>query len=108
MLFRSSPDKPQVFREAFRVLKPGGRLAISDVVAIAKLPDDVKDDPHLHARCVAGAALVDELQVMLEQAVLVYLIQMHNNIQLYVTSSLNRQKQECVLVMSAIRLGIAA
>ena len=63
-----SPDKAQVFREAYRVLRPGGRLAISDVVATAKLPDDVKDDPQLHACCVAGAALVDELQVMLEQA----------------------------------------
>lgn len=63
-----SPDKAQVFREACRVLRPGGRLAISDVVATAKLPDEVKSDPHLHACCVAGAALVDELQVMLEQA----------------------------------------
>lgn len=63
-----SPDKTQVFREACRVLKPSGRLAISDVVATAKLPDKVKDDPHLHACCVAGAALVDELQLMLEQA----------------------------------------
>jgi hypothetical protein len=43
-------------------------LAISDVVATAKLPDDAKDDPHLHACCVAGAALVDELQAMLEEA----------------------------------------
>ena len=63
-----SPDKTQVFREAYRVLRPGGRLAISDVVATAQLPDDVKDDPHLHACCVAGAALVDELQAMLEEA----------------------------------------
>ena len=63
-----SPDKAQVFREAYRVLRPGGRLAISDVVATAELPDDVKDDPHLHACCVAGAALIDELQAMLEEA----------------------------------------
>jgi SAM-dependent methyltransferase len=63
-----SPDKAQVFREACRVLKPGGRLAISDVVATAKLPDDVKDDPHFHACCVAGAALVEDLHAMLEQA----------------------------------------
>jgi SAM-dependent methyltransferase len=63
-----SPDKRQVFREAHRVLQPGGRLAISDVVATAVLPEDVKDDPHLHACCVAGAALIDELREMLEQA----------------------------------------
>jgi SAM-dependent methyltransferase len=63
-----SPDKARVFREAYRVLRPGGRLAISDVVATAELPDDVKDDLHLHACCVAGAVLIDELQAMLEKA----------------------------------------
>ena len=63
-----SPDKAQVFREARRVLRPGGRLALSDVVATARLPDEARNDPHLHACCVAGAARIDELQAILEQA----------------------------------------
>ena len=63
-----SPDKAQVFREAYRVLRPGGRLAISDVVATAELPDEVREDSHLHACCVAGATLIDELQALLEAA----------------------------------------
>jgi len=63
-----SPDKPRVFSEAFRVLKPGGRLAISDVVASTDLPESMKDDPYLHACCVAGASRVDELEDMLQAA----------------------------------------
>jgi len=63
-----SPDKPQVFRDAFRVLKAGGRLAISDVVASIELPDSVRNDPHLHSACVAGASTVDELHTMLTDA----------------------------------------
>ncbi|ESQ11775.1 MAG: arsenite methyltransferase [Thiohalocapsa sp. PB-PSB1] len=63
-----SPDKPQVFGEAFRVLKPGGRLAISDVVATTELPAAMRDDPYLHSACVAGASQVDELEQMLAAA----------------------------------------
>jgi arsenite methyltransferase len=63
-----SPDKPQVYAEAARVLKPGGRLAISDVVAIAPIPARVKKKLEAHSACIAGSATVPELKRMLKQA----------------------------------------
>ena len=63
-----SPHKELVFADAFRVLKPGGRLAISDVVATAVMPDEMKNDPILHAGCMAGASLTDELEAMMKDA----------------------------------------
>jgi len=50
-----SPDKPQVFSEAYRVLKPGGKLAVSDIVTDGPLPDEIKSDLNAWAGCVAGA-----------------------------------------------------
>ena len=63
-----SPDKPAVFREAFRVLAPGGRLAISDMVAIGDLPAALAADPSAYTGCIAGAAPVAELEQMIAQA----------------------------------------
>lgn len=62
------PDKDQVFREAFRVLKPAGRLAISDVISTAPLSDDLKSDPALLCGCVSGAAPADRLRAWLTEA----------------------------------------
>jgi ubiquinone/menaquinone biosynthesis C-methylase UbiE len=62
------PDKAQVFREAFRTLKPGGRLAISDVVNKAPLPAKLKDDPALLCGCIAGAATIAETEAWLAEA----------------------------------------
>lgn len=62
-----SPEKEKVFKDAFRVLKKGGRLAISDVVATAELPEKIKNDLSLHCSCIAGASSIDDLQTILEK-----------------------------------------
>src|SRR5439155_15674487 len=62
------PDKAQVFREAFRVLKHGGRLAISDVVNTAPQSDAILADCGLLCGCIAGAAPVERIETLLSEA----------------------------------------
>jgi len=55
-----SPDKKRVFRETFRVLKPGGRIMISDIVLLKELPDFIKSSIEAYVGCLSGAMLRDE------------------------------------------------
>lgn len=55
-----SPDKEKVFRESFRVLKPGGRIMVSDIVLIKPLPKIIKDSVEAYVGCLAGASMKDE------------------------------------------------
>lgn len=61
-----STDKPQVLREILRVLKPGGRMAVSDIVTSGDLPEAVKQSMSAWAGCIAGALDADEMTAMMK------------------------------------------
>ena len=63
-----SPNKTQVFSDAFRILKSGGRLAISDVVASCEMPEEMKNDQALYDGCMAGASLIVDLEIYMRGA----------------------------------------
>jgi len=63
-----SPEKDKVYQDAFRVLKPGGRLAISDVVATKPLPEEMRKNMNLVSSCIGGAETIDNIKEMLNEA----------------------------------------
>lgn len=63
-----SPNKSRVFQEAYRVLKKGGRLAISDIVMTASLPKELQSDMGLYSGCISGASTIETLKEYIEQA----------------------------------------
>jgi arsenite methyltransferase len=63
-----SPDKSRVFREAFRMLKPGGRLMVSDIVLLKELPDSIKESVEAYIGCLSGAMIKDEYIGVLKEA----------------------------------------
>jgi ubiquinone/menaquinone biosynthesis C-methylase UbiE len=62
-----APDKRAVYREALRVLKPGGRIAIMDVVAIGLVPDELRARPEALSGCLSGATPVGEIEKILRE-----------------------------------------
>jgi SAM-dependent methyltransferase len=63
-----SPDKPRVFKEAFRVLKPGGRLMVSDIVLLKELPTFIINSVSAYVGCISGAMLKDEYLATIKSA----------------------------------------
>lgn len=63
-----SPDKQRVFNEAYRILKAGGRLAVSDIVALKEMPESLKADKDALCSCISGAAGKEEVERMLKRA----------------------------------------
>jgi SAM-dependent methyltransferase len=63
-----SPNKSKVFDEAFRVLKNGGRLAISDIVSKQQMTEEMKQDSGAYCACISGASSVSEIENMLKKS----------------------------------------
>ena len=63
-----SPDKPQVFRDTFRALKPGGRMLLSDIVLLRELPDAIRESIEAYVGCVAGASMKANYLAAIEEA----------------------------------------
>jgi len=63
-----SPNKERVFNEAFRVLKPGGRVMVSDIVLLKELPDEIKENTEAYTGCISGAIMKDQYLGLIKKA----------------------------------------
>jgi len=101
-----APDKPAVFREIFRVLKPGGRLAISDIALKKPLPPELADDLLAYVGCVAGAILMDDYKNGLTAAGFLHVHIADSGADLNAYSNVEGQSACCSPAMSSTGLPI--
>ncbi|KAL4889886.1 S-adenosyl-L-methionine-dependent methyltransferase [Aspergillus ambiguus] len=90
-------DKPGVFREIFRLLRPGGRVAISDILARQQLPEEVVNNMTLYVGCVAGASQISQYEQYLQDSGFgdILLVDTKADINLYKQSSYLGMKSCC-------------
>ncbi|CEL00930.1 hypothetical protein ASPCAL00522 [Aspergillus calidoustus] len=102
-------DKPAVFAEIARLLKPGGRVAISDILARRELPVAILDDMALYVGCIAGASQVTEYQAWLESVGLtdILFVDAKADINLYKQSSDTGQGSCCGAAKESVRLPVS-
>jgi arsenite methyltransferase len=103
-----APDKPAVFREMARVLKPGGRLAISDIALKRELPAEVADDVAAYVGCIAGAIGIDEYRRGLEAAGFAHVEIVDSGTDLNAYAQVDGQTACCAPTVSSKSLPVAS
>ena len=103
-----APDKPAVFREMARVLKPGGRLAISDIALKRELPAEVADDVAAYVGCIAGAIEIDEYRRGLEAAGFAHVEIVDSGTDLNAYAQVDGQSACCAPTVSSKSLPVAS
>jgi arsenite methyltransferase len=103
-----APDKPAVFREMARVLKPGGRLAISDIALKRELPAEVADDVAAYVGCIAGAIGIDEYRRGLEAAGFAHVEIVDSGTDLNAYAQVDGQSACCAPTVSSKSLPVAS
>ena len=103
-----SPEKQRVFNEAYRVLKTGGRISISDIVLLKPLPEEIKSNKKLLAACVAGAELKDRYIQMIKNAGFkdVEIFEKGNVITQELKKGKNEEKQEIRVVVDGVEMNL--
>ena len=92
-----STDKSKVFREAYRALKPGGRLTVSDIVSEGVIPDEIKNDPDAWTGCIAGALQQQEYLERIKKAGFAH-VQILSSREFYIENKANQTQEKLLSI----------